>query len=104
VDDICRQAEEAVDENNNYIILTDRDITEDKAPIPVPSGGFSGPSPPDQCRRKRMQIDIVVESAEPREVMHFALLFGYGASLINPYMRFRHHRTTGGEENDPAGL
>ncbi len=33
-----------------------------------------------------MQIDIVVESAEPREVMHFALLFGYGASIINPYM------------------
>ncbi|MCA1747854.1 MAG: glutamate synthase subunit alpha, partial [Bacteroidales bacterium] len=38
--------------------------------------------------RKRMQIDIVVESAEPREVMHFALLFGYGASIINPYMCF----------------
>ena len=38
--------------------------------------------------RKRMQIDIVVESAEPREVMHFALLFGYGASIINPYMSF----------------
>ena len=35
-----------------------------------------------------MQIDIVVESAEPREVMHFALLFGYGASIINPYMCF----------------
>ena len=35
-----------------------------------------------------MQIDIVVESAEPREVMHFALLFGYGASIINPYLSF----------------
>ena len=35
-----------------------------------------------------MQIDIVVETAEPREVMHFALLFGYGASIINPYMSF----------------
>ena len=39
-------------------------------------------------KRKRMQIDLVVESAEPREVMHFALLFGYGASIINPYMVF----------------
>ncbi len=39
-------------------------------------------------KRKRMQIDIVVESAEPREVMHFALLFGYGASIINPYLAF----------------
>jgi glutamate synthase (NADPH/NADH) large chain len=35
---------------------------------------------------KRMQIDLVIETAEPREVMHFALLFGYGASIINPYM------------------
>ena len=35
-----------------------------------------------------MQIDIVVESAEPREVMHFALLFGFGANAVNPYMVF----------------
>ena len=39
-------------------------------------------------KRKRMQIDIVVESAEPREVMHFALLFGFGANAVNPYMVF----------------
>jgi len=35
-----------------------------------------------------MQIDIVVESAEPREVMHFALLFGFGANAVNPYLVF----------------
>jgi glutamate synthase (NADPH/NADH) large chain len=87
VDDICRLAEEAVDENNNYIILTDRDITEDKAPIPSLLA-VSAVHHHLINRRKRMQIDIVVESAEPREVMHFALLFGYGASLINPYMGF----------------
>jgi len=85
VEDICRQAEEAVDENNNYIILTDRDITEDLAPIPSLLA-VSAVHHHLINKRKRMQIDIVVESAEPREVMHFALLFGYGASIINPYM------------------
>jgi glutamate synthase (NADPH/NADH) large chain len=87
LEDICRQAEEAVDENNNYIILSDRDITEERAPIPSLLA-VSAVHHHLINRRKRMQIDIVVESAEPREVMHFALLFGYGASIINPYMSF----------------
>ncbi|RLD70098.1 MAG: glutamate synthase large subunit [Bacteroidetes bacterium] len=87
VEDICRQAEEAVDENNNYIILSDRDITENQAPIPSLLA-VSAVHHHLINKRKRMQIDIVVESAEPREVMHFALLFGYGASIINPYMSF----------------
>ncbi len=87
VEEICRQAEAAVDENNNYIILTDRGITKDKAPIPSLMA-VSAVHHHLINKRKRMQIDIVVESAEPREVMHFALLFGYGASIINPYMSF----------------
>jgi len=87
VEDICRQAEEAVDENNNYIILSDRDIEENRAPIPSLMA-VSAVHHHLINKRKRMQIDIVVESAEPREVMHFALLFGYGASIINPYMSF----------------
>ncbi|MCK4991503.1 MAG: glutamate synthase subunit alpha, partial [Bacteroidales bacterium] len=87
LDEICRMAEEAVDENNNYIILTDRDITREKAPIPSLLAVSAVHHHLINCR-KRMQIDIVVESAEPREVMHFALLFGYGASIINPYMSF----------------
>jgi glutamate synthase (NADPH/NADH) large chain len=87
VDEICRQAETAVDEHNNYIILTDRGITEEKAPIPSLLAVSAVHHHLINCR-KRMQIDIVVESAEPREVMHFALLFGYGASLVNPYMSF----------------
>ncbi|MFO7668755.1 MAG: glutamate synthase large subunit [Bacteroidales bacterium] len=87
LDDICRKAERAVDEGHNYIILTDRDITEEKAPIPSLMAVSAVHHHLINCR-KRMQIDIVVESAEPREVMHFALLFGYGASIINPYMSF----------------
>jgi glutamate synthase (NADPH/NADH) large chain len=87
VEDICLQAEKAVDEDNNYIILSDRGISENKAAIPSLLA-VSAVHHHLINKRKRMQIDIVVESAEPREVMHFALLFGYGASIINPYMSF----------------
>jgi len=87
VEQLCRDAEKAVDEGKNYIILSDRGIDENIAPIP----SLLAVSAVHHYlieKRKRMQIDIVVESAEPREVMHFALLFGYGASTINPYMSF----------------
>jgi len=87
VEQLCIDAERAVDEGKNYIILSDRDITENTAPIPSLLA-VSAVHHHLIKKRKRMQIDIVVESAEPREVMHFALLFGYGASIINPYMAF----------------
>jgi len=87
VDMLCSKAEEAVDSGKNYIILTDRGINPEKAPIPSLLA-VSAIHHHLIAARKRMQIDIVVESAEPREVMHFALLFGYGASIINPYMSF----------------
>lgn len=85
VDQLCRDAEKAVDEGKNYIILSDRGISENAAPVPSLMA-VSAVHHHLIKTRKRMQIDIVVESAEPREVMHFALLFGYGASIINPYM------------------
>jgi len=87
VDKLCLDAEKAVDEGKNYIILSDRGIDMNRAPIP----SLMAVSAVHHYlieKRKRMQIDIVVESGEPREVMHFALLFGYGASIINPYMSF----------------
>jgi len=87
VEQLCIDAEKAVDEGKNYIILSDRDISENKAPIPSLLA-VSAVHHHLITKRKRMQIDIIVESAEPREVMHFALLFGYGASIINPYMSF----------------
>jgi glutamate synthase (NADPH/NADH) large chain len=87
VDQLCLDAERAVDDGKNYIILSDRGIDKDKAPIPSLLA-VSAVHHHLIRTRKRMQIDIVVESAEPREVMHFALLFGYGASIINPYMSF----------------
>jgi glutamate synthase (NADPH/NADH) large chain len=87
VERLCFDAEQAVDDGKNYIILSDRGIDKDQAPIPSLLA-VSAVHHHLINKRKRMQIDIVVESAEPREVMHFALLFGYGASIINPYMCF----------------
>jgi glutamate synthase (NADPH/NADH) large chain len=87
VDKLCLDAEKAVDEGKNYIILSDRGIAGNIAPIPSLMA-VSAVHHHLIAKRKRMQIDIVVESAEPREVMHFALLFGYGASIINPYLSF----------------
>ena len=87
VEQLCIDAEKAVDDGKNYIIMSDRGITEALAPIPSLMA-VSAVHHHLIKKRKRMQIDLVVESAEPREVMHFALLFGYGASIINPYMCF----------------
>lgn len=87
VNNLCIKAEEAVENGHNYLILTDRGVTADLAPIPSLLAVSAAHHHLINCR-KRMQIDIVVESAEPREVMHFALLFGYGASVVNPYLAF----------------
>lgn len=87
VNSLCIKAEEAVENGNNYLILTDRGVNAEMVAIPSLLAVSAVHHHLIQCR-KRMQIDIVVESAEPREIMHFALLFGYGASVINPYMAF----------------
>lgn len=84
---LCQQAEKAVDDGYNYIVLSDRGVTESQAAIPSLLA-VSAVHHYLISKRKRMQIAIVVETAEAREVMHFALLFGFGASAVNPYMAF----------------
>ena len=81
---LCTDAEKAVDDNINLIILSDRGISAGMAPIPSLLA-TSAVHHHLIAKKKRMQIGLVVESAEPREVHHFALLFGYGASVVNPY-------------------
>ncbi len=87
IEELCLEVEKAVDEGKNYIVLSDRGVSAEKAPIPSLLA-VSAVHLYLLEKRKRMQIDIVVESAEPREVMHFALLFGFGANAVNPYMVF----------------
>jgi glutamate synthase (NADPH/NADH) large chain len=86
-DNLLMQAEKAVDDKKNFIILTDRAVSEKLAPIPSLLCVAAVHHHLIQTQ-KRMQIGIIVETAEAREVAHFALLFGYGASSVNPYLAF----------------
>ena len=87
LDDLCHQAEASVDEGVNYIILTDRDIDETHAAIPSLLA-VSAVHHYLISVGKRVQTALIVESGEIREVMHAALLLGYGASALCPYMTF----------------
>ncbi len=87
LEELCAAAEKGVDDGKNYLILTDRGISADMAPVPVLLA-VSAVHHHLIKTRKRMQIDLVVETGDAREVHHFALLFGYGASIINPYLSF----------------
>ena len=87
IEQLCKDAEAAVDEGYNYIILTDRDIDETHAAIPSLLA-VSAVHHYLISVQKRVQTALIVESGEIREVMHAALLLGYGASAICPYMTF----------------
>lgn len=85
--ELCKRAEASVDEGVNYIILSDRGVDETHAAIPSLLA-VSAVHHHLISVQKRVQTALIVESGEIREVMHAALLLGYGASAINPYMAF----------------
>ncbi|MEK9675865.1 MAG: glutamate synthase-related protein, partial [Chloroflexota bacterium] len=82
---IRQEASEAIEDGFTLLILSDRGVDEENSY--VPSLLATGAVHHNLIReRNRAQADIIVESGEPREVHHFATLFGYGASAINPYL------------------
>lgn len=85
LDEIILEINEAVDKGCNVIILSDRNANPKLAPIPSLLA-CSFVHHRVKKHNRRSSFGIVIESAEPREPHHFALLFGYGASAINPYM------------------
>ncbi|MEE1232473.1 MAG: glutamate synthase central domain-containing protein, partial [Phocaeicola sp.] len=87
IDRLCKQAEEAVDTGANYIVLSDRGTDAGHAPVPSLLA-VSAVHHHLISVQKRVQTALIVESGEAREVMHAALLLGYGASAICPYMAF----------------
>ncbi len=87
IERLCEDAEKAVDEGCNYVILSDRGVDADNAPIPALLA-TSAVHHHLIDKKKRVQTALVIETADAREVMHFALLVGYGASAINPYLAF----------------
>ena len=84
---MCKQAEQSVLDGVNYIILSDRGVDATHAAIPSLLA-VSAVHHHLISVQKRVETALVVESGEIREVMHAALLLGYGASAINPYMAF----------------
>ena len=87
LDQLCKDAERSVDEGYNYIILSDRDVDETHAAIPSLLA-VSAVHHYLISVGKRVQTALIVESGEIRETMHAALLLGYGASALCPYMTF----------------
>jgi len=87
LDDICKEAEKSVDDGYNYIILSDRFVDETHAAIPSLLA-VSAVHHYLISVGKRVQTALIVESGEIRETMHAALLLGYGASALCPYMTF----------------
>lgn len=87
LDELCKKAEQSVADGINYIILSDKNVDDKMAPIPSLLA-VSAVHHHLISVQKRVQTALVVETGEMREVMHAALLLGYGASAINPYMVF----------------
>ncbi len=87
LDELCKQAERSVDDGYNYIILSDRDIDAEHAAIPSLLA-VSAVHHYLISVGKRVQTALIVESGEIREVMHAALLLGYGASALCPYLTY----------------
>ncbi|MCX5678177.1 MAG: glutamate synthase large subunit [Candidatus Omnitrophica bacterium] len=87
IDKVCKEAESAIKNGYSFIILSDRGVDKDNAALPslLAAGAVH-----HHLVRKflRTQIGIIIESGEPREVHHFALLFGYGADCVNPYLSY----------------
>ncbi len=82
---ICRRASLAIQSGYTILILSDRGVDPDYAPIP---SLLAMTALHNHLVREglRTQVALIIESGEPREVMHYALLIGYGASAINPYL------------------
>jgi glutamate synthase domain-containing protein 2/glutamate synthase domain-containing protein 3 len=87
LDRIGKEAELAIKEGFTFIILSDKGVNKDFAPLPVL---LATATVHHHLIRKalRTQIGIILETGEAREVHHFALLFGYGADLVNPYLAY----------------
>ncbi|KJJ85160.1 glutamate synthase family protein [Candidatus Omnitrophus magneticus] len=87
IDRISEEALRAIHEGYTFIILSDRGVAKEKSAIPA----LLAIGAVHQFlikKTERTSIGIILESAEPREVHHFALLFGYGADAVNPYLAY----------------
>jgi glutamate synthase (NADPH/NADH) large chain/glutamate synthase (ferredoxin) len=87
VDDLCQQASQAIKEGYKFLILSDRGVDEQWAPIPSLLG-ISAVHHHLVRECTRTEVGLILETGEPRDVHQFACLIGYGAGTINPYLVF----------------
>ena len=84
---MCENVINAVNAGNTLLILSDKDVNAESAPIPMLLA--VGAVHHHLIREgKRMQVSLIVEAGDPREEHHYAVLLGYGADAINPYLTF----------------
>ena len=95
LDELSQRASLAVKSGYSLLILSDRGVDKDYAPIPSLLA-LAAVHNLLVREETRTQVALIVESGEPREVMHFALLIGYGASAINPYLAIETLEDLGG--------
>src|SRR6266498_1860468 len=88
MEELCRRASQAVADGFSYLILSDRGVDREHAPIPALLA-TAGVHHHLIREGKRVKVGLVIETGEPREVHHMALLLGYGAGAINPYLAFQ---------------
>ena len=84
---VFEETDRAVDAGHTFVILSDRGMDEENAPIPALLA-TAGTHHHLVRNGRRMRVGLVVESGEPREIHHFATLIGYGADAVNPYLAF----------------
>ena len=87
IEELCRSASEAIAEGNEFIVLSDWGVNRQNAPMPALLA-VSAVHHHLIREETRTRVGLILESGEPREVHHFALLIAYGASAINPYLAF----------------
>ena len=87
VDELCAQASQAINDGYKFLILSDRGVNEEWAPIPSLLG-ISAVHHHLVRECTRTEVGLILETGEPRDVHHFASLIGYGAGTINPYLVF----------------
>ena len=87
MDELCRQVSQAIEDGINVVVLSDRGVNKEWAPIPSLLA-VAGVHHHLIREGTRTRVGLVLESGEPREVHHFSLLIGYGCGAINPYLAF----------------
>jgi glutamate synthase domain-containing protein 2/glutamate synthase domain-containing protein 1/glutamate synthase domain-containing protein 3 len=101
LDQLCKRASLAIKSGYTLLILSDRGVDSDYAPIPALLA-LAAVHNHLVREETRTQVALIIESGEPREVMHFALLIGYGASAVNPYLALETLHTCNNGHGDKA--